>query len=122
MMIAQVAHEASASPLTENYALASALLNQYEYPLNSTQYSNMSECIEMTCMKFQSPVNKLEDKFFDMTTGELMEYDNADFETAKRAVDIALSGTRAFGHDVKFWVGNGDYNRFSSTYKETSGF
>ena len=50
-----------------------------------------------------------------------------------KAVDIVLSGTRAFSDDVQFWVGNWDYlyknnllgkydpfNKFSTTHKESS--
>ncbi len=119
LLIAQVAHEAGSVSQTNCYGVASALVN-----LSENQYNgDFTKCINDSCVRFENERDALYSNYISKEDGTLLkDTRGSQISTAKGAVDVVLSGTRAFPSEVQFWVGNGKYNKFSTTYKESADY
>lgn len=127
LMIATVAGEAGGCGLDNSYGVASALLNACE----GQRGGDMQATLEKNCWRFGKGYKKY---VTDAGVPYAGTADKEAWQNAKKAVDTALSGTRAFESDVQFWVGNWSYlynngydlslceNRFSTTSNESSRF
>ena len=126
-LVATVAGEAGGVSISNSYGVVSTSLNAIEEQRNG----DIMSFLEKNCW----PYGENYKWYVDADGNKIISGNGTekDYNNAKIAVDIALSGTRAFPKEVQFGVGNWQYlyendlldqhdpfNKFSTTSGETS--
>lgn len=128
-LVATVAGEAGDVSVSNCYGVASAILNASECKYDG----DIVECLKNISWKFGKNYKNFVDENGNININGFGTQEA--FEAAKRGVNAALYGTRAFPEEVQYWVGNysflekngllneyNAFNKFSTTFEESSSF
>jgi hypothetical protein len=120
-LVATIAGEAGGVSVSNAFGCTSAFLNNLD---NYSSDKSVMSLLNDACWKFDYREIKGYQQYLNVATGKLStDPDKAvEIQNAKVAVDAALAGYRAFDSSVICWVGNGVYNKFSTTWEESSDF
>lgn len=120
-LVATIAGEAGGVSTTNAFGCASAFINNWE---NNYSNESIKDLLSEACWKWDERDPKGYEIYMESNSCELTTDPKyaEHIKNAKNAVDAVLNGYRAFDKDVTNWVGNGEYNKFSTTWKESSNF